>query len=198
MTLIYFNQLHFQRGASPHSAICQLKDPNGKRGPFSYQFQHKFWYSSLIGLTWVICSTGMLWLAWAEGWGQVHQNHRCTVRRDLIPWRKIEVFLPECWMLGRQNQQMCTVERVAVPTTFISQCVGKHYPHIHQTRAALTLYRFILISFPSVVFYSKIFEKLREQMWDPTPLPHPQSTAGDLLLISSVGAPRLVGGSNFA
>lgn len=62
-------------------------------------------------------------------------------------------------MLGRQNQQMCTVERVAVSTTFISQCVGKHYTHIHQTRAALTLYRFILVYFPSVVFYSKIFEK---------------------------------------
>lgn len=138
----------------------------------------------------------LIGLGWGVGSGPAESQVYCKKRVDT--WRKIEVFLPERWMLRRQNQQTCTVERVAVPTTFISQSVGKHYTHIHQTRAALTLYRFILISFPSVVFYSKIFEKLREQMWDPTPLPHSQSTTGDLLLISSVDAPRLVGGSNFA
>lgn len=80
----------------------------------------------LIGLTWVPCSTAMLWLAWAEGWGQVLQNLWYAIR-VLIFWRKIEVFLPECWMLGRRKQ-ICAEDGVAVLTSFISQRVKKYYP----------------------------------------------------------------------
>lgn len=177
--------LIFWRGTFPHSSrltFCQLKDPNRKRVPLSLAASMQIPVSWQIGLTRVTCSTRMPQLAWLEGWGQAHQNLRGYKRIDTlkededIPTRILNAGKAKC-------TDMHCVERVAVLTTFIP-------PHVPTCpKPGLRwLYRFILVSFPSVIFYNKIFEQLIEQVWEPAPYPHPhcQPTTGDLLLILSV------------
>lgn len=170
ITLIYFNELHFWRGASPHSTICQLMDLNGKRVPFSYLLQH----SSGIQADWsnlgpLLNCNALIGLGWGVGSGP---------SESLVCYKSVDI-LKENWgvltrMLnaGKAKTDMRWRQSGGPHKLYITMC-KEILPQIPQTRSPLTLYRFILISFPSTVFYNKLSDKLREQMEDPPPHPTP-------------------------
>lgn len=100
--------LIFWRGTFPHSSrltFCQLKDPNRKRVPLSLAA------SMQIPVSWqIVGSHAQLecpnWPGLRDG---VRPTRISGAIRGLIPWRKMKIFLPEYWMLGRQSAQTCTV-----------------------------------------------------------------------------------------
>ena len=194
ITLIYFNELYFWRGASPHSTICQLTDLNGKRVPFSHLLRH----SSGIQADWsnlgpLLNCSALISLGWGVGSGP---------SESLVCYKSVDI-LKENWgvltrMLNAGKAKTDTRwRRSGGPHKLYITTCKEILPQIPQTRSPLTLYRFILISFPSIVFYNKLSDKLREQMENPPPTLLPVShrrLAPDFIHL----CPRLERGSNFA